>query len=109
MPQKLVRTALCKNLSVWSDARLPAAVVNAAKIFCWLRGPPLSALHQRLQVQHRVPLLGDEVHQLLGIGGDGLVADHVAEILNPQQLLGRGVEPGGHVVLELLGHPDDAG
>ena len=54
-------------------------------------------------------LLGEEVHQLLGVGGDGLVAHHAAEVVNPQQLLGGGVEPGGHVVLELLGHPDDPG
>ena len=55
-------------------------------------------LHQRLHAQHRVSLLRQEAQQLLGIAGDGLVADHVAEVVDAQHLLGGGVEPGGHVV-----------
>ena len=66
-------------------------------------------LHQRLQAQYGVTLLGQEAEQLLGIGGDGLVTDHVAEVVDAQHFLGGGIEPGGHVVLEFLGHPDDAG
>ena len=39
-------------------------------------------LHQRIHAQNRVTLLGQVVQQGLGILGNGLVADHVAEVIH---------------------------
>ena len=66
------------------------------------------SLHQRLHAQHRVTLLGQPVQQLLAVGGDGLVSYHVGEVVDAVQFLGRLVQTLGNVVLQLLGHPDNA-
>ena len=72
--------------------------------------PPLLGLltlHQRLQAQDRVALLGEPVQQLLAVGGDGLVSDIIAEVVDAVEFLSGLVQPLGHIVLQLLGHPDD--
>ena len=49
-------------------------------------------LQQRLQAQDGVVALGQPVQQLLGVGGDGLIGDHVGEVLDAVQLLGGFVQ-----------------
>ena len=52
-------------------------------------------------------LLGEEVHQILNLRADGLVGNHIREIVNAVELLGCCIELRSHIVLELLGHPYD--
>ena len=52
-------------------------------------------------------LLGQPAVQLFAIGGDGFVGHHVAEVFNAIQFLSGLVQPLAHIVLQLLGHPDD--
>ena len=66
------------------------------------------SLHQRFHAQHRVTLFGQPVQQLLAVGSNGLVGNHVGEVVDAVQLLGRLVQALGNVVLQLLGHPDNA-
>ena len=63
-------------------------------------------LHHGLHAQDGVTLLGQEAHQGLGILSDGLVTDHIAEVVHTVQLLGSSVDTLSHLILQSLGHPD---
>ena len=58
--------------------------------------------------QHGMAHAAQEFHQLLGIvGADGLIGNHVGEVVHAVQLLGGSIQTLPHLVLQLLGHPDD--
>ena len=69
----------------------------------------LRRLHiEGLHAQNGVAVLGQVVQQLLGIlGADGLVSDHVGEVLNTVHLEDGLVQTLTHLILQHLGHPDD--
>ena len=64
-------------------------------------------LHQRFHRQNGMVLFGQEVHQIVHFGADGLISDHVHKVVDAVQLLGGGIDSGTDVILQFLGHPDD--
>ena len=53
-------------------------------------------------------LLGQPVQQFLTVGGNGFVSHHVGEVLDAVQLESGLVQALCHIVLQLLGHPNDS-
>lgn len=53
-------------------------------------------------------LLGQKVQYFLGITGDGLVTDHIREVVDTIQFLCRLVQAIGNVILQLFRHPYNA-
>ena len=49
-----------------------------------------------------------ELQQRVAVGADGLVCDHVGEVVDAVELLGGLVQALADVVLQFLRHPDDA-
>ena len=58
--------------------------------------------------QNGVTDLAQELQQLLGIlGADGLVCDHVGEVLNTVHLQSGSIQTLADLILQILGHPND--
>ena len=69
----------------------------------------LFTLHiEGFHAQNGVTYLAQELQQLLGIlGADGLVCDHVGEVLHTVHLQNGSIQTLTHLILQHLGHPDD--